>query len=66
MTMGPLALYYAKKGDFNRAENFIAKARAINPTANVLIYNDAMIKALEKQYMQAELARADSPFAPSW
>jgi serine/threonine protein kinase/tetratricopeptide (TPR) repeat protein len=46
MTLGPLALYYAKKGDLNRAENFIAKAREIDATNNVLIYNDAMIQAL--------------------
>jgi|GEM_PF-436908 len=53
MTMGPLALYYAKKGDFNRAENFIAKARAIDATNNVLIYNDAMIKALSGKPAEA-------------
>ncbi len=53
MTMGPLALYYAKKGDFNRAENFIAKARAIDATNNVLIYNDAMIKALSGKSAEA-------------
>jgi tetratricopeptide (TPR) repeat protein len=53
MTMGPLALYYAKKGDFNRAENFIAKARAIDATHNVLVYNDAMIKALSGKPAEA-------------
>jgi tetratricopeptide (TPR) repeat protein len=45
-TLGALALYYAKKGDLNRAQNFIAKAREIDANDNVLIYNDAMIQAL--------------------
>jgi serine/threonine-protein kinase len=53
MTMGPLALYYAKKGDLNRAENFIAKARQIDATNNVLIYNDAMIKVLSGKPAEA-------------
>ena len=45
-TLGALALYYAKKSDLNRAQNFIGKARQIDANNNVLIYNDAMIQAL--------------------
>ena len=41
ITLGTLALYYAKKGDFSRAQNFIA-ARDIDANNNVLIYNDAL------------------------
>ncbi len=46
ITLGALALYYAKNGDLNRAENFIAKAREIDASNSVLIYNDAVIQVL--------------------
>jgi len=46
ITLGELALYYAKKGELSRAQNFIARARAIDANNNVLIYNDAIIQAL--------------------
>jgi Flp pilus assembly protein TadD len=46
ITLGELALYYAKNGDLNRAQNFIAKAREIDANNNVLIYNDAVIQVL--------------------
>ncbi len=49
ITLGELALYYAKKGDLSRAQNFIAKAREIDANNNVLIYNDAMIQALSNK-----------------
>jgi superkiller protein 3 len=45
-TLGGLAVYYAKKGDLNRAEDFITRARAIDATDNVLIYNDALIQTM--------------------
>ena len=53
ITLGELALYYAKKGDLNRAQNFIAKARALDANNNVLIYNDAMIQALSGHQKEA-------------
>jgi Flp pilus assembly protein TadD len=46
ITLGALALYYAKNGDLNRAQNFVAKAREIDASNNVLIYNDAVIQVL--------------------
>ena len=46
LTLGELALYYAKNNDLNRAQNFIAKAREINASNNILIFNDAIIQAL--------------------
>jgi serine/threonine protein kinase/tetratricopeptide (TPR) repeat protein len=46
ITLGELALYYAKNGDLNRAQNFIARAREIDANNNVLIYNDAVIQVL--------------------
>jgi tetratricopeptide (TPR) repeat protein len=45
-TLGGLALYYAKKGDLNRAEDFITRARAIDASDNTLIYSDALIQAM--------------------
>lgn len=44
--LGGLALYYAKKGDLGKAQEFIARARAIDAKDNVLIYNEALIQAL--------------------
>jgi serine/threonine protein kinase/tetratricopeptide (TPR) repeat protein/TolB-like protein len=46
ITLGELALYYAKNGDLNRSQNFIAKAREIDASNNVLIFNDAVIQVL--------------------
>jgi serine/threonine-protein kinase len=45
-TLGQLALFYAKKGDAERARDFIARARAIDATANALMYKEATIHAL--------------------
>jgi tetratricopeptide (TPR) repeat protein len=53
ITLGELALYYAKKGELNRAQNFIAKAREIDANNNLLIYNDAMIHALSGKPAEA-------------
>jgi Flp pilus assembly protein TadD len=39
-------LYYAKKGDLRRAEDFIMRARAIDASDNVLMYNAALIQAI--------------------
>ena len=52
-TLGGLAVYYAKKGDLNRAEDFITRARAIDASDNVLIYNDALIKAISGKSAEA-------------
>ena len=53
ITLGELALYYAKKGDLSRAQNFIAKARAIDANNNALIYYDAMIQTLDHKPAEA-------------
>ena len=53
ITLGELALYYAKNGDLNRAQNFIAKARDIDANNNVLIYNDAIIQVLSGKQADA-------------
>jgi serine/threonine protein kinase/tetratricopeptide (TPR) repeat protein/TolB-like protein len=46
-TLGGLAVYYAHKGDLNLARNFMERARAIDAENNLLIYNQALIEALE-------------------
>jgi tetratricopeptide (TPR) repeat protein len=45
-TIGNLAIYYAKKGDAQRALNFIQKARSIDSKANALMYKEATIDAI--------------------
>lgn len=45
-TLGNLAIFYAKKGDAQRALDFIQKARSIDSKANVLIYKEATIDAI--------------------
>jgi serine/threonine protein kinase/Flp pilus assembly protein TadD len=45
-TLGGLAVYYAEKGDLYLAQNFIQRARAIDASNNLLIYNEALIQAL--------------------
>ena len=45
-TIGNLAIYYAKKGDTQRALDFIQKARVIDPKANALMYKEATIDAI--------------------
>lgn len=45
-TIGNLAIYYAKKGDAQRALDFIQKARAIDSKANALMYKEATIDAI--------------------
>lgn len=44
--MERLAVYYAKKGDYAQAMNFIHRARAINPHDVQGIYDEATIQAL--------------------
>ena len=44
-TLGDLAAYYAKKGDLNRAQDFMTRARAIEPDNNRLMYDEAWIQA---------------------
>jgi len=52
-TLGGLALYYAKKGDLDKAQQFIARAREIDAKDNVLMYNEALIQALAGQSAKA-------------
>jgi len=48
-TLGGLALYYAEKGDLRSATDFIGRARAIDASNNLLMYNEAIIQALNGQ-----------------
>ena len=50
---GRLALYYAKKGDFQQANDFVKKARAISPSDSNLIYTSAVVKVLGNQSADA-------------
>jgi superkiller protein 3 len=52
-TLGGLAIYYAKKGDLNRAKDFITRARAIDANDNSLIYYDALIQAISGNTAEA-------------
>jgi len=52
-TLGGLAVYYAKKGDLNRAKDFIARARGIDASDNTLIYNEALIQAMSGNRAEA-------------
>ncbi len=45
-TMDNLALYYAKKGQYEQGAQYIAHARALNPGAVQMIYDQAMIEAM--------------------
>src|SRR5260370_30465258 len=52
-TLEYLSLYYAKKGDAKRAQDFIGRARAIDPNDNELMYNEGLIHALAGQKAEA-------------
>ena len=51
--MGSLALYYAKKGDPRQAEDFIRRARSINPDDLNLVYQEAVVYAVNNSTDQA-------------
>jgi eukaryotic-like serine/threonine-protein kinase len=57
--IGNLALYYARKGGFNNGLEWITRARAIDPKSTQLIYNEAVIYALNKRNSAALKALAD-------
>jgi Flp pilus assembly protein TadD len=59
-TLGGLAVYYAKKGDLNRAQDFIKRARAIDANDNALIYCDALIKAISGKQAEALTSLRDA------
>jgi tetratricopeptide (TPR) repeat protein/TolB-like protein/tRNA A-37 threonylcarbamoyl transferase component Bud32 len=44
--LGYLALYYARKGDYTRALEYIRRARSINGNDAQLIYNEALVHAI--------------------
>ena len=44
-TLGDLATYYAKKGDLSRAQDFMTRARKIDPNDTRLMYDEAWIQA---------------------
>jgi tetratricopeptide (TPR) repeat protein len=46
MSMGDLALYYAKKGDARNALQYIQQARSINPQDLQLMYSEVQVKTL--------------------
>jgi eukaryotic-like serine/threonine-protein kinase len=52
-TLGSLALYYAKKGDFSQAATFIARSRAIDPNDNSLMYEEGVISHLAGREAEA-------------
>jgi serine/threonine-protein kinase len=45
-TLGMLALYYAKKGDAKNAQQFMRRARAIDPSDVQLAYSEAVVAEL--------------------
>lgn len=45
-TMDSLALYYARKGDYAQGTQYVAHARALNPSAVEFIYDEALIEAM--------------------
>jgi tetratricopeptide (TPR) repeat protein len=52
-TLEYLGLYYAKKGDNKRAQDFIRRARAIDVNDTELMYNEGLILALAGQKAEA-------------
>ena len=52
-TLGGLAVYYAKKGDLIRAQDFITRARNIDSSDNVLAYDAALIQAISGKPAEA-------------
>jgi tetratricopeptide (TPR) repeat protein len=44
--LGYLALYHARKGDQNRAVEYIRRARSINGNDNDLVYKEALVHAI--------------------
>jgi Flp pilus assembly protein TadD, contains TPR repeats len=66
--LGYLALYYAKKGDSNRAFEYIRRARAIKGNDNDLIYKQAVIQAIAGKRAEALLGLREAfqkGYAPS-
>ena len=51
--LGSLALYYAKKGEASEAVSFIRRARTINPSDLNLIYQEAVVHAVNNSPDQA-------------
>jgi serine/threonine-protein kinase len=51
--LGNLALCYAKKSDTRRALGFISRARAIDPSDNSLMYEEATVQALAGRRTEA-------------
>ena len=47
--MGNLALYYAKKGDFGQAMEFIQRARGLDPSSVDLVLTSAEVHALSNR-----------------
>ena len=58
-TMGNLALYYARKGGLSKGLELITQAHTIDPKDNQLLYNEAIIQALNKDNDAALKTLAD-------
>jgi eukaryotic-like serine/threonine-protein kinase len=52
-TMGYLAMCYARKGDLEKAAEFVRRARGIDPADNQLIYDEAVVSALSGKSQEA-------------
>jgi tetratricopeptide (TPR) repeat protein len=52
-TMADLALYYAKKGDFPQAQQYIRQARAVDASDLQLIYDEGQIYAMSGKQPEA-------------
>jgi eukaryotic-like serine/threonine-protein kinase len=52
-TVASLALYYAKKGDFNHALEFMHRARTLQPDAVEFLDDEAIVNALANRPKQA-------------
>ena len=50
---GRIALYYAKKGEKNRAADFIRRARAIDPSDGTVVYAQAVVAWLAGNQQEA-------------
>ncbi len=53
VALGELALFYAKEKKDQQARDFIRQARAINPSENSLMYEEATIHALAGRTSEA-------------
>ena len=58
--MGRISLYYAKKGDSAHAQQFIRRARGIDPNDSTLMYNEGVIDWIANKPQDALAAVKDA------